>query len=208
MSRAEALGRLYSCGFEVLEKKLFSDKLYFVARKVSAPVFDMNPTYGPLISLKRVGKNGKIIHVYKIRTMHPYAEYIQEYVFAKNNFQNGGKFKDDFRISTLGRFMRKLWIDELPMLLNLLIGDLKLVGVRPLSTHFYSLYTKELQERRIKHRPGLIPPFYADMPDTLEEIMASEMRYLDAYEKHPFLTDIKYFRKAVYNIVIKRKRSG
>ena len=208
ISKAEAFGRLYSCGFEVIAHHSSKDVLYFVARKITTPAFDMNPTYGPLISLKRMGKNGKVIHVYKFRTMHPYSEYIQEYVFTKNQLQEGGKFKDDFRISTAGRIMRKLWIDELPMLINILSGDLKLVGVRPLSFHYYSLYTKELQERRSKHRPGLIPPFYADMPETLEEIMASEMRYLDAHEKSPLLTDIRYFRKAMYNILIKRKRSG
>jgi len=208
LSKAEAFGRLYSCGFEVIAEEMTSSRLYFVARKLTKPVFDMNPTYGPLISLKRMGKNGKVIHVFKIRTMHPYSEYIQQYIYAMNNLQEGGKFKNDFRISTAGRIMRKLWIDELPMLFNLLIGDLKLVGVRPLSLHYFNLYTEELQKRRIKFKPGLIPPFYADMPETLEEIMASEMRYLDAYEKHPFLTDFRYFWKAMYNIVIRRKRSG
>jgi lipopolysaccharide/colanic/teichoic acid biosynthesis glycosyltransferase len=208
ISKAEAFGRLYSCGFEVLADHSTKDKLFFVARKITKPAFDMNPTYGPLISLQRMGKNGKTIYVYKVRTMHPYSEYIQGYVFEKNNLQNGGKFKDDFRISTAGRIMRKLWIDELPMLFNLVTGDLKLVGVRPLSFHYFNLYTKELQERRTKHRPGLIPPFYADMPETLDEIMASEMRYLDAYEKRPMFTDISYFFKAMFNILIKRKRSG
>lgn len=208
MSKAEAIGRLYCCGFEVLENQQFSDRLFFVARKTTEPTFDLKPTYGPLISLKRIGKNGKIIHVYKLRTMHPYAEYIQEYVFAKNKLQEGGKFKNDFRISTSGRIMRKFWIDELPMLLNVLTGDLKLIGVRPLSCHYFNLYSKELQERRLKHKPGMIPPFYADMPVTLDEIMASEMKYLAAYEKHPFRTDWIYFRKAVYNILIKRNRSN
>lgn len=208
ISKAEALGRLYSCGFEVVTKEQINDKLYFVARKIAEPVFDMNPTYGPVVSLKRMGKKGKIIHVYKFRTMHPYSEYIQEYVFTKNQLQSGGKLKDDFRISTTGRIMRKFWLDELPMLLNLVLGDLKLVGVRPLSFHYFSLYTPELQKKRLKYRPGLIPPFYADMPETLEEIMDSEMRYLNAYEKHPFLTDFRYFWQALYNIIIKRKRSA
>lgn len=208
ISKAETFGRLYSCGFEVISDEMIGNKLFFVARKIGDPVFDTNPTYGPIISLKRMGKNGKTIHVFKFRTMHAYSEYIQEYVFEKNKLQSGGKLKDDFRISTLGRFMRRFWLDELPMLLNLLLGDLKLVGVRPLSQHYFSLYTKELQEKRIKYRPGLIPPFYADLPETLDEIMSSEMRYLEAYEKKPFRTDFRYFWKAMYNIVIRRKRSG
>jgi hypothetical protein len=84
---------------------------------------------------------------------------------------------------------------------------MKLVGVRPLSEHYFSLYSTELQTLRIKTKPGLIPPFYADMPVTLEEIMASEMKYLKAYEKRPLHTDFSYFFKAINNIFIKRKRS-
>jgi hypothetical protein len=53
-------------------------------------------------------------------------------------------------------------------------------------------------------KPGLIPPFYADLPKTLEEIQASEKRYLDSYRKNAFLTDLKYLGKALRNILIKR----
>jgi lipopolysaccharide/colanic/teichoic acid biosynthesis glycosyltransferase len=208
MSKAEAFGRLYSCGFEVVSEKVIKNKQYFVARKIADPVFDMSPTYGPVISLKRVGKNGKIIHVYKLRTMHPFAEYLQDYVYKHNDLQEGGKFKDDFRVSTLGKLMRKFWIDELPMIFNILNGDLKIVGVRPLSRHYFGLYTKDMQERRTRYRPGLVPPFYVDLPKTLDEIMASEKKYMDAYDKHPVLTDIRYFFMAFYNILIKKARSN
>lgn len=207
MSRAEILGRLYSCGFEVIDEEFVENRLLYVARKVDNPKFDLHPTYGPFVKLLRYGKNKKIIGVYKLRTMHAYSEYLQGYIFKKNYLQTGGKFKDDFRITTIGRFMRKFWIDELPMLLNLIKGDLKLVGVRPLSPHYFDLYTDEVKEKRLKHRPGLIPPFYVDLPETLEEIMASEMRYLEAYEKQPLRTDVKYFFLAFYNILIKRARS-
>ncbi|RPH32377.1 MAG: sugar transferase [Bacteroidales bacterium] len=208
ISRAELLGRLYSCGFEVVEEEYIDNLFFVIARKFKHPEFDLEPTYGPIIKLKRIGKGGKIIKVYKMRTMHPYAEYLQSYIFDKHNLQEGGKIRNDFRVSTVGRFMRKFWIDELPMLINLFRGDLKLVGVRPLSKHYFNLYTQELQEKRVKFKPGLIPPFYVDYPKTLEEIMDSEMKYLDAYEKHPFNTDVKYFFKAVYNIIFKRYRSS
>lgn len=207
LSKVETFGRLYSCGFEVIGEYETGKLLFFVARKTKSPEFDYNPTYGPLISLKRLGKNGRIIYVYKLRTMFPYTEYLQEYVYKKNALQEGGKFKDDFRVSTAGRIFRRFWLDELPMIFNLLRGDLKLVGVRPLSRHYFSLYSKKLQELRSKYRPGLIPPYYADMPKTLDEIMASEINYLNSYEKHPFITDWRYFWKAVYNIVIRRARS-
>lgn len=207
ISKAETLGRLYSCGFEVVEEQLINNKFYFVVRKVKDPVFDYNPTYGPLITLKRQGKWGKEIKVYKVRTMHAYAEYLQEYIYQKNKLQEGGKFKGDFRITTLGKLLRKFWLDELPMIINLIKRDLKIVGVRPLSKHYRSLYPEDFQERRKQYRPGLVPPFYADLPKGIEEIIDSERRYLDAYDKHPLRTDWKYFWKAFYNIVFKHARS-
>ena len=208
MSRAEMFGRLYSCGFEIIDYKSINHFLFFVAKKVKVPHYDNNPTYAPIIGLNRIGKNGKLFKVYKLRTMHPYSEYLQGYVYNKNKLQEGGKLKNDFRISPLGRVFRKFWIDEIPMLINFFRGEMKLVGVRPLSEHYFSLYTKELQDLRIKAKPGLIPPFYADLPTTLEEIMSSEIKYLEAYQKRPYYTDFVYFFKSVFNILIKGRRSS
>ncbi len=207
LSKAELLGRIYSCGFSVKLDEPIDGLTLVVAQKTREPFFEESPTYGPLIKLVRVGKGGKLIKVYKIRTMHPYSEFLQEYIYQKHNLQDGGKFKDDFRVSTLGRIMRKLWIDELPMFINLLKGEMKLVGVRPLSRHYFSLYSTEMQERRINYKPGLVPPFYVDNPRTLDEIMESERRYFDLYDKHPFRTDVKYLFKSIYNIVFKKMRS-
>jgi len=207
LSKAETLGRLYSCGFDVLDEKFIGDRFYFTVRKVKEPAFDYSPTYGPLIQLKREGKNGKLIKVYKMRTMHAYSEYLQEYIYKNNQLQAGGKFKDDFRITTAGAILRKFWLDELPMLFNWLKRDLKIVGVRPLSKHYLSLYPEDFRQRRMKYRPGLVPPFYVDLPKELDEIIASEKKYLDAYDKHPLLTDWRYFWKAFNNIVFKKARS-
>lgn len=206
-TKAETYGRLYSCGFEVVDEKLVSKHLFFVARKISVPHYPENPTYGPLVKLERVGNNGKIFKLLKLRTMHPYAEYIQEYVYEKEGLETGGKFKSDFRITTLGRFMRMFWLDELPSFINIIRGDIKFVGVRPLSKHYFSLYSKEMQRRRILYKPGLIPPYYAHKPETLEDIMESEKRYMDEYDQHPIRTDIKYFFKVIWNIIFKRYRS-
>jgi len=208
ISRAETLGRLYSCGFECIEEKFIDGYLYYVVRKIKEPAYDDNPTYGPFVRLQRYGKNGKLIGVYKMRTMHAYSEYLQEYVYMKNQLQEGGKFSNDFRVTAAGRFMRRFWLDELPMIFNVIKGDMKVVGVRPLSKHYFNLYSDELKEKRTKIKPGLVPPFYADMPKTLEEIMESENRYLDAYNKNPLWTDIRYFFTAFYNIVFKRARSN
>lgn len=207
MSKAETLGRLYSCGFTLKDEAFIEPYFYFAAQKIKEPVYDMRPTYGPFIKLRRIGKDGMLFNVYKIRTMHPYAEYLQDYVYQKNNLDEGGKFKADFRVTTLGKIFRKIWLDELPMLYNLIKGDMKLVGVRPISEHYFNLYSEELKSKRIKTKPGLFPPFYLDLPKTLPEIMNSELRYLDLYDKKPLTTDFIYFWKILYNIVIKKARS-
>lgn len=208
LSKAETYGRLYSCGFEVVDEKVVDNMLYFVAKKVKDPVYDDDPTYGPVIRLKRVGKGGEKFNVYKFRTMHPFSEYLQEYIYNKNKLQEGGKIKNDFRISPEGKFLRRFWIDEIPMILNLIKGDMNLIGVRPISSHYFNLYDEDLKKLRIQFKPGLIPPFYADMPKSLEEIQQSEKKYLNLYKTSPISTNCKYFYKSLINIFFRGARSN
>ncbi len=207
ISRAEVLGRLYACGFEVIDESVIDNVFFFVMRKVKKPVYDQSPTNGLLIRLRRVGKDKKIIGVYKLRSMHPFSEYVQEYVYLLHGTRDGDKITDDFRVTTWGCIIRKLWIDELPMLANWFKGDLKLVGVRPLSLHKFNTYPEYLQDLRVKFKPGLVPPFYADLPKTEEDFYKSEENYIHRYEKAPFRTDFVYFFRAFYNIVFKNARS-
>lgn len=208
-NRVEVLGRMYRAGFEVVDEEFRYGEFFVLARKIKAPIWNDTPTGSPLIKLKRVGKDGKLIGVYKFRTMYSYSEYLQPYIYQHNRLQEGGKFADDYRINVWGKMFRKMWLDELPMLYNVLKGDIKLVGVRPLSQHYFSLYTPDMQSLRIKAKPGLLPPFYYDKqsPRTLEEVQASERRYMEAYLKHPFYTDWRYFWGTVWNILFKGKRS-
>ena len=204
--RPEILGRLYYCGFEVVSEQYIHDRYFVIARKRCEPD-PVHRNYGVIVKLPRIGKGGKLFLVYKFRTMYAYSEYLQTYVYNNNNLQLGGKFRNDYRITDWGRWLRRTWLDELPMIFNILKGQMKLVGVRPLSQQYFDLYRPEVREKRIKYKPGLFPPFYADMPETLEEIQDSEMRYFEAYEKHPFRTNWKYFWKIVGNILFRRKHS-
>lgn len=208
ISLAEGLGRLYYCGFEVLDLKDLDNNCYFVAKKVREPSTDENPSYSPIFKMKRFGKNGKPIFVYKFRTMHPYSEYLQDFVYKHNALAEGGKFSNDFRITNWGKMLRRFWIDELPMLINWFNGDCKLVGVRPLSRQYLSLYDEEYKAERFNFKPGLIPPYYVDMPKSLPEIIESEKRYLNSFQKNRIKTDITYFIKAFNNIIINNKRSS
>ena len=207
LSRAEVLGRLSFCGYEVIEEKLIGYTSYFISRKINTISEEQYPSYGPIVKLKRIGFQGERIYIYKLRTMYPYSEFIQDHIYKKHNIDNSGKFKNDFRITAWGKIFRSFFVDEIPQIYNWLIGDVKLIGVRALSEQYFSLYPKHIQELRVKSKPGLVPPYYADMPNTLKEIVKSEETYLLKKEKNPFLTDIQYFTKAIYNILFRGARS-
>ena len=210
LSKTEVLGRLYYCGFEVDEIVPMGHIEYVFAHRKSQPYpQEQIKVYGPLIKLPRVCKNKEIKFFYKARTMHPYAEYIQKYVFdARGGMDIADKSNDDWRITNWGKFMRKYWLDELPMLFNWLKGDVKLVGVRPLSKTMFESYPQWLQEKRTQCKPGLIPPFYIDHPNTFEELFASEDKYLTEYLAHPIRTDIKYFFLTMASILTRKTHSA
>lgn len=208
VSFAELAGRLASSGFAIREYIVSDGLAWFLAEKTGLPITGDNPSYGFLIRLNRIGHNGKMVKVYKFRTMHPYSEYIQDFVYENNSLKEGGKFSNDFRITTWGKFMRRLWLDELPMLYNLFKGDVKLVGVRPLSKQYFSMYPEHIKTLRTSFKPGLIPPFYYDMPVTFKEIIQSEEKYLAAYGKNPLRTDLRYFWGSFVNILFRKARSN
>ena len=208
-TRVELLGRMYRAGFEVVDERFLHGEFFILGRKVKSPIWADDPSNGIVIKLNRVGYQGKTIGVYKFRTMHPYSEYLQPYIYENEGLGRLGKFAHDYRINWLGNRIRGTWIDELPMLLNLMKGQIKLVGVRPLSQQYLSLYTPEMQALHISVKPGLIPPFYYEekSPETIEEVQESERRYIEAYKKHPLSTDWHYFWRIMRNILLKRKRS-
>ncbi|NJK98371.1 MAG: sugar transferase, partial [Bacteroidales bacterium] len=121
--------------------------------KTCEPKMDSNPSYGPFFKMSRVGKGGKLIGVYKLRTMHPYSEYIQNFVVKLNGYDKAGKPRNDFRVTGWGKLFRKIWVDELPQLLNVLKGELGIVGVRPLSQFRFNQLPEDVQKERIKFKP-------------------------------------------------------
>ncbi len=120
-----------------------------VAIKLSSP--------GPIIfSQIRVGRYGRYFCFYKFRTMYVDAERRRKELLAQNQSTDGVifKMKKDPRITSIGRILRKLSLDELPQLLNVLLGDMSLVGPRPPLPHEVALYTLE-ERKRLNVIPGL-----------------------------------------------------
>ncbi len=104
---------------------------------------------GPAIyRQKRVGRNGKMFTIYKFRTMYDNAEKHSGPTWAK---------KDDPRVTRIGYWLRKLRVDEVPQLINVLKGDMSLVGPRPERPHFVEQFSRQipLYTRRLRVRPGI-----------------------------------------------------
>ncbi len=211
LSKAEVLGRLHFCGFHLIKMEDIDNKLHLILRKAKEPCSDREPSYGPLYKKKSIGKDGKTIYIYKFRTMHPYSEYLRDFILRTNGYAKDGdgigKIDQDFRVTRWGQWMRKYWIDELPQLINLLKGDIKLVGIRPLTSSFLAEYPEDFLNQRMKHKMGLLPPYAAHIHHSIEEYIDSERKYLAAYEQHPRRTDIKYFFWITYNILTNKIRS-
>ena len=96
----------------------------------------------PIFVQKRPGYKGTIFHVYKFKTMKDVSKY------------NIGDISDDHRVTGLGNFLRKLSLDELPQLLNVLRGEMSFVGPRPLLVDYLKIYTTE-EMKRHDVKPGI-----------------------------------------------------
>lgn len=153
---------------------------------------------GPIIfSQKRIGLNGKEFKMYKFRSMVQNAEELKEKL-QKQNEMSGPMFKikNDPRVTKVGKFIRKTSIDELPQLINVLKGDMSLVGPRP------SL-PKEVENfegwmlRRLDVKPGLTCYWQVSGRNNIdfEDWMKLDIKYV---EERNFLLDLKLIFKTVF----------
>jgi len=96
----------------------------------------------PFFTQQRPGLNGQIFRIIKFRTMN------------NRRGEDGELLPDADRLTAAGRFVRKTSLDEIPQLINVLVGDMSLIGPRPLLVDYLSLYSRE-QARRHEVRPGI-----------------------------------------------------
>jgi exopolysaccharide biosynthesis polyprenyl glycosylphosphotransferase len=145
---------------------------------------------------KRVGLHGKTFDMLKFRSMVINAEELKAKLEALNE-QSGPvfKMKDDPRITSIGRFIRKYSIDELPQLLNVLRGEMSVVGPRPPLPKEVEKYAA-WQRRRLSVRPGLTCIWQVSGRNQIsfEEWMYLDMQYIDNWT---LLTDLSLILKTV-----------
>ncbi len=137
---------------------------------------------GPILfKQQRVGMHGRTFHMLKFRSMVTDAEKLKKALMAKNE-QSGPvfKMKHDPRITEVGRFIRKFSVDELPQLINVLRGDMAIVGPRPPVPSEVAKY-EPWQRRRLSVRPGLTCVWQVSGRNQIsfEEWMYLDMQYID-----------------------------
>lgn len=143
-----------------------------------------DPKGSPIFSQKRCGRKGKEFNFYKFRSMYVDAESKLEELLEQNEMEGPAfKIKDDPRITRLGKILRKTGLDELPQLVNILKGDMSIVGPRPPLPREVALYN-EYQKQRLIVTPGLtcywqIQPHRNDL--TFDEWMDLDVKYI--YER-------------------------
>ena len=138
---------------------------------------------GPVLFVQdRVGLNKRIFGVYKFRTMVTDAEKLQTELEVQNEMDAPVfKVKNDPRITKVGRWLRKISIDELPQLVNVLKGDMSLVGPRPLPVRDYEGFSQDWQRRRFSIRPGItcIWQISGRSDTSFDDWMKLDMEYID-----------------------------
>jgi exopolysaccharide biosynthesis polyprenyl glycosylphosphotransferase len=157
---------------------------------------------GPIIfKQKRVGLHGREFYIYKFRTMMVDAEKMQAAIMHQNEASGPVfKIKNDPRITSVGKFLRKTSLDELPQFFNVLKGDMSLVGPRPPIMNEVNQY-KPWQLRRLSMRPGITCTWQI-MPKrnsiSFEDWMRLDLQYIDNWSlRQDFLLTFKTVRAVI-----------
>lgn len=150
---------------------------------------------------ERNGLNGKVFRMYKFRSMCKDAPKMRAAMESQNELDGPAfKIKADPRVTKVGRFIRKTSIDELPQLVNILKGDMSVVGPRPLPTYETDQLT-EAQRQRLLAKPGLVCYWQIQgRSDTsFDEWMQMDFDYINDAS---FCTDIKIILSAVPAVLL------
>jgi len=153
---------------------------------------------GPVLFKQvRVGKNGKRFVIYKFRSMAADAEKRKKELEKLNECDGAVfKIKDDPRVTRIGKIMRKLSLDELPQVFNVLKGEMSLVGTRPPTPDEVAKYQK-WHHRRISIRPGITGLWQVSGRNKIsnfDEIVRLDLKYIDNWS---IWLDIKIIFKTV-----------
>lgn len=190
-----------------VSKRFFDVVLSVLALIVLSPVFlitaaaiyieDKDPV---IFTQERNGLNGKTFRMYKFRTMCVNAPAMHKDLLDKNELNGPAfKMKDDPRITKVGKILRRTSLDELPQLINIIKGDMSIVGPRPLPTYETAQLTN-YQRQRLQVKPGLTCYWQCSGRNNIpfEEWMELDMKYI---REAGVLTDVKIIIKTFASVI-------
>jgi len=161
-------------------------------------------TPGPIFySQTRIGKNGRRFKIYKFRSMYQDAEKHKKELMEKNEIKGlMFKLREDPRVTRIGKFLRETSLDEFPQFLNVLKGDMSLVGTRP-PTETEFLQYECRHKRRLAIKPGITGLWQvsgrSDISD-FEDVVRLDLEYIDHWS---FKSDIKILLKTIYVVFLR-----
>lgn len=165
-------------------------------------VFLINKNFNSIFYChERIGKNGKKIHIYKFKTMVEDSNNIKKYfnTIQTKEFNKNFKLKNDPRITNLGKILRKLSIDELPQFINILKGDMSIIGPRPVVEEELKRYKNQIN-KLLSVRPGLTGYWACNSKycKNYSHRIKLELYYIDNMS---FLLDLKIIFKTIFIIL-------
>lgn len=180
--------------YKVLFKRIIDFITAFIGLAIASPILILVALLlwidfkgSPFFRQERPGKNEKVFKILKFKTMNDKRD------------ESGKLLPDSERLTTLGKFIRKTSLDEIPQLINVLKGDMSLIGPRPLRTYYLPFYT---EKERLRHsvRPGITGLAQVSGRNylTWEERFAHDVNYV---ENLSFSTDFYILIKTVKKVV-------
>jgi exopolysaccharide biosynthesis polyprenyl glycosylphosphotransferase len=160
---------------------------------------------GPILfKQRRVGQHGRVFGLYKFRTMHVDAEHRKKELMSRNEM-NGYMFKikNDPRVTRVGKFLRKYSLDEFPQFINVMKGEISLVGTRPPTLDEFEQYEK-WHRRRMSMKPGITGMWQVsgrNVINDFDKVVLLDLKYMDGWR---FSRDLWILLKTVW-IVLARK---
>lgn len=200
-------------------------KLYNIVKRICdilvsiVGIIILVPLYlliGPMIKIetkgkviykqKRIGKDGKIIQIYKFRTMVENADKKIEQLpeSLKKQYQEEYKIQDDPRITKVGKILRDTNLDEMPQMINVLKGEMSIIGTRPILKEELEKYEEEDRKRLLQSKPGISGYWQVNKEKcrNYEDRIQMELYYV---KNKNLGIDIKIFLKTLKKYIIRKK---
>jgi lipopolysaccharide/colanic/teichoic acid biosynthesis glycosyltransferase len=181
--------------YQKIIKPLLDFSLAFIALLLLAPIFILVTFFlaianngKPFFIQTRPGKNEQLFNIIKFKTMNDKKD------------QNGNLLPDDKRLTTIGKIVRKTSLDEIPQLINVLKGEMSLIGPRPLLPEYLALYNSEQKKRHLV-KPGITGWAQINGRNAIswEDKFKFDVWYVDNIS---FLTDINIIFKTIKKVLI------